>query len=297
MPVRTHDPLGSVAVCKSRGGNGCSPGAWRIVIGSFIAILSSAIAELRAVSEDIVCCFLNASAFGAVELTGLELGRAVRCCRRGDLSGIGGGGVEGGGDNRPVSAGELDSIGGLGMGGLGNGGGLGLPAYTVVDGIMGNAPGTDGGAWNRSGVARLALALRNELPANDSSVRVRGKDSDIAADSCELRTISPEGLAGRFGGVGLSLRSEDEASTIDSTKLPASLLRLGGPGGGGGGGNSVAGKLILLPPSCRVDGLLFLLPSLGFLNFHVSLSVSRISSTPPPLLLLKRPAFFTFTGD
>ena len=35
-------------------------------------------------------------------------------------------------------------------------------------------------------------------------------------------------------------------------------------------------------------------PNLGFLNFHVSLSASRISSTPPPLLLVKRPDFFGF---
>jgi hypothetical protein len=38
----------------------------------------------------------------------------------------------------------------------------------------------------------------------------------------------------------------------------------------------------------------FLLPSLGFLNFHVSLSASRISSTSPPLLLVKRPDFLGF---
>jgi hypothetical protein len=95
----------------------------------------------------------------------------------------------------------------------------------------------------------------------------------------------------------LSLRSPaNGSSTIDSTKLPASLLKLGGPGGGGGGeGKSVAGKLIPLPPSL-ID-LLFLLPNLGFLNFHVSLSASRISSTPPPLPPpVKRPAFFGF-GD
>ena len=89
----------------------------------------------------------------------------------------------------------------------------------------------------------------------------------------------------------MSLRPADDSSIIDSTKLPASLLKLGGPGGGGGGGNNVAGRLIPLPPSL-ID-LLFLLPSLGFLNFHVSLSASRISSTPP-LLLVKWPAFFAF---
>lgn len=141
-------------------------------------------------------------------------------------------------------------------------------------------------------MAGLALALRNELPANDSGVRARGKESGIAADNGGLRNSSPEGLAGLFGGAALSLRSagggddDDGSSTIDSTKLAASLLKLGGPGGGGGGGKSVAGKLIPLPPSA-ID-LPFLLPSLGFLNFHVSLSVSRISSTPPPLLLVKR---------
>jgi len=93
----------------------------------------------------------------------------------------------------------------------------------------------------------------------------------------------------------LSLRPAGDcgSSIIDSTKLPASLLKLGGPGGGGGGGgSSVAGKLIPLPPSL-ID-LIFLLPSLGFLNFHVSLSASRISSTPPLLLLVKRPVFFGF---
>lgn len=259
-------------------------------------------AELRAASEDIVCCFLGASTFGAAELTGFELGRAVRCCRKGDLSGIGGGGVEGGGEvGAPVSFGELDSIGGLGIGGLGKGGRLGLLILPLVDDIIGKAPGTGGGAWNGGGVAGLALALRNELPANDSGVIARGNDSLIAAAKGGLKNISPEGLAGRFGGMALSLRSasdgNDEPSTIDSTKLPASLLRLGGPGGGGGGGGSnVAGKLIPLPPSWA--DLPFLLPSplnLGFLNFHVSLSVSRISSTPPPLLLLpKRPDFFGF---
>jgi hypothetical protein len=114
----------------------------------------------------------------------------------------------------------------------------------------------------------------------------------MAADNCGLRNISPEGLAGLFGGIALSLRAASGSSMIDSTKLPASLLKLGGPGGGGGGGgNSVAGKLTPLPPSL-ID-LLFLLPSLGFLNFHDSLSASRISSTPP-LLLVKRPAFFAF---
>ena len=66
--------------------------------------------------------------------------------------------------------------------------------------------------------AGLALALRNELPANDSGVRARGKESDIAADSGGLRNSSPEGLAGLFGGAGLSLRSaSDDSSTIDST--------------------------------------------------------------------------------
>jgi len=158
------------------------------------------------------CCFLDVSALGAVEAVGFEFGRAVRCCRKGDLSGIGGGGVEGGGDNGPVNAGGLDTIGGLGIGELGNGGGLGLPAA----GIIGKAPGTDGkGVWNGGGgVAGLALALRNELPANDSGVRAREKLSDMAAASGGLGNISPEGLAGRFGGVALlwlllSLRSEE----------------------------------------------------------------------------------------
>lgn len=65
-------------------------------------------------------------------MAGFELGRAGRCWRRGDLSGIGGGGVEGGGEAGPVGIGEPDNIGGLGIGGLGNGGGLGLPAFTVA---------------------------------------------------------------------------------------------------------------------------------------------------------------------
>ena len=63
-------------------------------------------------------------------MIGFELGRAVRCCRRGDFSGIGGGGVEGGGEAEPGSIGVLRCIGGLGIGGLGNGGGLGLPVFT-----------------------------------------------------------------------------------------------------------------------------------------------------------------------
>jgi len=101
-------------------------------IGSSIAILSSAIAELRAASEDIVCCFLDVSALEVTELIGFEPERAVRCCRRCDLSGIGGGGVEGGGEAGPDSIGGLERIGGLGIGGLGNGGGLGLPVFTVA---------------------------------------------------------------------------------------------------------------------------------------------------------------------
>jgi hypothetical protein len=79
-------------------------------------------------------------------------------------------------------------------------------------------------------------------------------------------------------------------SCTDTAKLPASLpvvRRLGGPGGAGGGGNSVAGRLVPLPPS-SID-LPFLLSF--FLNFHSSLSFSRISSTSF-LLAEKREAFF-----
>jgi hypothetical protein len=105
-----------------------------MVIGSFIAILSSAIAELRAASDDTACCLLCASTFGVFEVVGSELGRVGRCWRRGDLSGMGGGGVEGGGDGAgPLSIGKLDdSSGGLGIGGLGSGGGLGLPVIVVA---------------------------------------------------------------------------------------------------------------------------------------------------------------------
>jgi hypothetical protein len=144
-------------------------------------------------------------------------------------------------------------------------------------------------------MAGLEVALRNELPPNDSGVRARGNGSDIEEDAGGLRNISPDGLAGRFGGTALPFRSVDEfakelPSCTDSAKLPASLpvvRRLGGPGGAGGGGNSVAGRLVPLPPS-PID-LPFLLSF--FLNFHSSLSFSRISSTSF-LLAEKRDAFF-----
>jgi hypothetical protein len=94
----------------------------------------------------------------------------------------------------------------------------------------------------------------------------------------------------------LPFRSVDDCakglpSCTDSAKLPASLpvvRRLGGPGGAGGGGNKVAGRLVPLPPS-PTDALPFLLNF--FLNFHSSLSFSRISSTSF-LLAEKREAFF-----
>jgi hypothetical protein len=240
-------------------------------------------AVLRAASVDIECCFLGAVGPRPVDRTGFELGRVVRCWRSGDFSGIGGGGVEGGGDDGPKG------VDWLAKGGLGNGGGFGLLAFDPYVGIIGNAPGTGGGAWKGGGVAGLELALRKELPPNDSGVRARGNESDIEADCGGLRNISPEGRAGRFGGALLPFRSVGEGanglialppSCNDSAKLPASLLfvlRLGGPGGAGGGGNSVAGRLVPLPPSPTEADLPFLLSF--FLNFHSSLSVSRISST------------------
>lgn len=140
------------------------------------------------------------------------------------------------------------------------------------------------------------LALRNELAASDSGVRARGNESDVD-DNGGLRNISPEGLAGRFGGGGLPLEACPAPLPplfIESTKLPASLPapKLGGPGGGGGGGGSkVVGKLVLLPPS-PTD---FPFPLLGILLiFHASLSVSRISSTS--LLFEKRLFFFFFSS-
>ena len=76
-----------------------------------------------------------------VDLTGFEFGRVARCCRKGDFSGTGGGGVEGGGELGPRS-----DVGLLCNGGLGNGGGFGLLAFEFdVDGI-GKTPGTGGGA-------------------------------------------------------------------------------------------------------------------------------------------------------
>lgn len=250
-------------------------------------------AELRAASVDNVCCFLGAVTFCAVDLSGLELGRAVRCWRKGDFSGIGGGGVEGGGEEGPSSVGGLKSIGGLG-----SGGGFGLLAFALDVGIMGKAPGIGCGAWYGGGVAGLVLALRNELPPNDSGVKARGKES-IDDDSGGLRKSSPDGLAGRLGGTFLDLRSVGDggngstalpSSWTESTTLSASLpvaLKLGGPGGAGGSGNNFVGKLVPLPPS--PTDLPFRLSF--FLNFHASLSVSRISSTSF-LLLEKRPAFF-----
>lgn len=144
------------------------------------------------------------------------------------------------------------------------------------------------------------LALRNELAASDSGVRARGKESDVEDFIGGLKNISPEGLAGRFGGllrpVGDGVGGSPTPlplSLIESTKLPASLPapKLGGPGGGGGGGSKVVGRLVTLPPS-PTD---FPLPLLFFfLNFHASLSVSRISSTS--FLFEKRPAFFLFSS-
>lgn len=95
---------------------------------------------LRAASVDIECCFLGAVGPRPVDLTGFELGRVVRCWRSGDFSGIGGGGVDGGGDDGP---GRLDW---LARGGLGSGGGLGLLDFDPDVAIIGNAPGTGGGA-------------------------------------------------------------------------------------------------------------------------------------------------------
>ena len=139
------------------------------------------------------------------------------------------------------------------------------------------------------------LALRKELPPNDSGVRARGNESDIEDDNGGLRNISPEGRAGRLGGAALPFRSVGEgAKGNDSAKLPASLpfvLRLGGPGGAGGGGNSVAGRLVPLPPSPTDADLPFLLSF--FLNFHSSLSFSRISSTSFLLPAKREPFFFS----
>lgn len=146
-------------------------------------------------------------------------------------------------------------------------------------------------------MAGLELALRNELPPKDSGVRARGNESDMEDDSGGLRNISPEGRAGRFGGAVLPLRSVgDGANGNDSAKLPASLpfvLRLGGPGGAGGGGNSVAGRLVPLPPP-PTDADLPL--PLNFLNFHSSLSFSRISSTSFLLPEKREPFFFSCLG-
>lgn len=150
-------------------------------------------------------------------------------------------------------------------------------------------------------MAGLVLALRNELPPNDCGVRARGSESDIEEDSGGMKNISPEGLAGRFGGPGLLFRPVGEGakdlaalppSCTDSAKLPASLpavLKLGGPGGAGRGGDRVAGRLVPLPPSPTDTDLPFLLSF--FLSFHSSLSFSRISSTSL-LLAEKREAFF-----
>jgi hypothetical protein len=96
---------------------------------------------LRAASVDIECCFLVAVGPGPVDLTGFEFGRAERCWRSGDFSGTGGGGVEGGGEAGPGSDGEPAK-----SGGLGKGGGFRLLAFDVATGIIGNAPGTGGGA-------------------------------------------------------------------------------------------------------------------------------------------------------
>lgn len=160
-----------------------------MAIGS--CILSPAIAALRPVSADSVCCFFGVAALGAVDLTGFELGRPRL---KGDFAGMGGGGVEGGGEDKPGS-----------IGGLGSGGSFGLLAYGVTSGLgcIGKAPRTGGGVLKPDGVA--GLALRNELAASDSGVSARGNESDVD-DKGGLRNISPEGLAGRFGGA-LPLRS------------------------------------------------------------------------------------------
>ena len=92
---------------------------------------------LRPASVESVCCFLGAAAFGAVDLIGFEFGRRpARCCRKGDFSGIGGGGVDGGGE-----------VGLPSNGGLGSGGGFGLLAGELAIGLdcIGKAPGTGGG--------------------------------------------------------------------------------------------------------------------------------------------------------
>lgn len=282
IPVRTDISAGAVVAREGRGGRCCSPVFWPFMMGS--CILRPAIAEFSAASVDSVCCFLGAVAFGIVGLTGCEFGRVARCSRSGDFSGTGGGGVSGGGEAGPTFSGGLGSGGGLEM--LARGLGTGL-------GCCGKAPGIGGGAWKGSGVA--GLALRNELVASDSGVRARGNESDVD-DRGGLRNISPEGLAGRFGGGGLPLEACPVPLPllfIESTKLPASLPapRLGGPGGGGGGGSKVVGKLVLLPPS-PID---FPFPLLGILLiFHASLSVSRISSTS--LLFEKRLFFFFFSS-
>jgi hypothetical protein len=96
---------------------------------------------LKAASVDIECCFLDAIGPGPVDLTGFEFGRAARCWRSGDFSGTGGGGVEGGGEAGPGSDG-----GPAIRGGLGKGGGFGLFAFKLGTVIVGNAPGTGGGA-------------------------------------------------------------------------------------------------------------------------------------------------------
>ena len=257
-------------------------------------------AVLRAASVDIECCFLDAVGPGPVDFTGFEFGRVVRCWRRGEFAGIGGGGVEGGGDEGPRRVDWLT------RGGLGSGCGFGLLVLNPDVGITGNAPGTGEGAWNGGGVAGLVLALRNELPPDDSGVRARGNESDIDEEGGGLRNVSPEGRAGRFGGAALPFRSVGEGayglivlppSCTDSAKLPASLpvvLRLGGPGGTGGGGSSVAGRLVPLPPSPTEADFPFLLNF--FLIFHSSLSVSRISSTSFLLAEKREPFFFSCLG-
>jgi hypothetical protein len=90
---------------------------------------------------DMDCCFLDAVGPGPVDLTGFEFRCAARCWRSGDFSGTGGGGVEGGGEAGPGSDEGL-----VINGGLGSGGGFGLLAFKVGIVIVGNAPGTGGGA-------------------------------------------------------------------------------------------------------------------------------------------------------
>lgn len=254
------------------------------VMGSFIRMPAIAFVS-PIVSET---CRFGPSLLPSLVLAGCEYGLVPRCWRSGDFAGTGGGGDTG----RDVGGGEDGLAIGIGFG----------PVTT------GYAPGIGGGTAEGGGVAGLELRT-------DSGLTILLSEPDGEAAGGRKSSF---GLLGLFGGgpLGrLALSPGDNCFSgaiatppsslvvVELTRLPASLpLKLPpagviGPETGTGGGDINSGLagpgLLPLDPASAVIALLMELLLFVFLNFHLSLSSSLISSTPCLPALNGRRCFFS----